>query len=40
LREVEARLRVAERLAARITDPRAPGQITPGLAFVDSGSRF
>jgi hypothetical protein len=32
LREVEARLGVAERLAACIIDPRAPGQITHRLA--------
>ena len=34
LREVEKRLGVAERLAACITDPRAPGQITHGLAQI------
>jgi hypothetical protein len=34
LREVEARLDVAERLAACITDPRAPGQLTHRLAEI------
>ncbi len=34
LREVEQRLRVAERLAACIEDPRAPDQITHGLADI------
>jgi hypothetical protein len=34
LREVEQRLRVADRLAACITDPRAPDQITHRLADI------
>ena len=34
LREVELRLRVAERLAACIKDPRAPDQITHSLADI------
>jgi hypothetical protein len=34
LREVEQRLRVAERLAACIKDPRAPDQITHSLADI------
>ena len=34
LREVEKRLRVADRLAAGIKDPRAPDQITHALADI------
>ena len=34
LREVEQRLRVADRIAACMVDPRAPGQITHGLADI------
>ena len=34
LREVEQRLRVAERMAACIVDPRAPEQITHTLADI------
>ena len=34
LREVEQRLRVADRIAACIVDPRAPGQITHSLADI------
>src|SRR5690349_2726146 len=34
LREVEQRLRVADRLAACIKDPRAPDQITHALADI------
>jgi Transposase DDE domain group 1 len=34
LREVERRLRVADRLAACLVDPRAPDQITHGLADI------
>ena len=34
LREVEQRLRVADRMAACMVDPRAPGQITHGLADI------
>src|ERR1700682_2654643 len=34
LREVERRLRVADRLAACVVDPRAPDQITHSLADI------
>src|SRR5450432_2026001 len=34
LREVEQRLRIADRMAACIKDPRAPDQITHGLADI------
>ena len=34
LREVEQRLRVADRMAACIEDPRAPDQITHSLAAI------
>ena len=34
LREVEQRLRVADRMAACIADPRAPGQITHSVADI------
>ena len=34
LREVEQRLRVADRIAACMVDPRAPGQITHSLADI------
>jgi hypothetical protein len=34
LREIEGRLRVADRLAACMVDPRAPDQITHGLADI------
>jgi hypothetical protein len=34
LREIEQRLRVAERMAACLTDPRDPGQIWRGRALM------
>src|SRR5271166_872632 len=34
LREIEQRLRVADRLAACVVDPRAPDQITHSLADI------
>jgi hypothetical protein len=34
LREIETRLRVADRLAACVVDPRAPEQITHNLADI------
>src|SRR5260370_37768026 len=46
LREVEQRLRVADRLAACLADPRAPDQITHSLAdiirfrLLMSGARY